>query len=86
MGKTWDFHVETALNTTLDENLLMIRESLAAAKQRGREPMFDCEHFFDGYKNNPDFALDCVRAAHEGGASWVVLCDTQWWYLAGLSF
>ena len=77
VGKTWDFHVETALNTTLDENLLMIRESLAAAKQRGREPMFDCEHFFDGYKNNPDFALDCVRAAHEGGASWVVLCDTN---------
>ena len=77
VGKTWDFHVKAALNTTLEENLEMIRDSLAAAKQRGREPMFDCEHFFDGYKNNPEFALDCVRAAHAGGASWVVLCDTN---------
>ena len=77
VGKTWDFHVETAINTTLDENLEMIRQSVAAAAERGRESMFDCEHFFDGYKNNPDYALDCVRAAHEGGASWVVLCDTN---------
>ena len=77
VGKTWDFHVKTALNTTLQENLEMIRDSLAAAKQRGREPMFDCEHFFDGYKNNPEFALDCVQAADAGGASWVVLCDTN---------
>ena len=77
VGKTWDFHVKTALNTTLDENLEMIRQSLIAAADRGREPMFDCEHFFDGYKNNPDFALDCIRAANEGGATWVVLCDTN---------
>ena len=77
VGKTWDFHVETAINTTLDENLEMIRQSVAAAAERGRESMFDCEHFFDGYKNNPDYALNCVRAAHEGGASWVVLCDTN---------
>lgn len=77
VGKTWDFHVETAINTTLEENLEMIRQSVAAAAERGRESMFDCEHFFDGYKNNPDYALDCVRAAHEGGASWVVLCDTN---------
>ena len=77
VGKTWDFHVETAINTTLDENLEMIRQSVAAAAERGRESMFDCEHFFDGYKNNPDYALDCVRAAHAGGASWVVLCDTN---------
>ena len=55
----------------------MIRESVAAAKKRGREPMFDCEHFFDGYKHNPQFALDCAKAAHEGGAEWVVLCDTN---------
>ena len=77
VGKTWDFHVKTALNATLDENLEMIRQSLIAAADRGREPMFDCEHFFDGYKNNPDFALDCIRAANEGGATWVVLCDTN---------
>ena len=77
VGKTWDFHVETAIKTTLEENLEMIRQSVAAAAERGRESMFDCEHFFDGYKNNPSYALDCVRAAHEGGASWVVLCDTN---------
>ncbi|MGB1872703.1 MAG: citramalate synthase [Candidatus Puniceispirillaceae bacterium] len=77
VGKTWDFHVETAINTSLEENLDMIRQSVAAAVERGRESMFDCEHFFDGYKNNPDYALDCVRAAHEGGASWVILCDTN---------
>jgi 2-isopropylmalate synthase len=77
VGKTWDFHVKTALNTSLDENLEMIRQSLNAAKERGREPIFDCEHFFDGYKNNSNFALDCIRAAAEGGANWVVLCDTN---------
>jgi len=77
VGKTWDFHVETAIKTTLEENLDMIRGSVAAAVDRGRESMFDCEHFFDGYKNNPEYALDCVRAAHEGGAAWVVLCDTN---------
>ena len=77
VGKTWDFHVETAIKTSLEENLDMIRESVAAAVKKGRESMFDCEHFFDGYKNNPDYALDCVRAAHEGGAAWVVLCDTN---------
>ena len=77
VGKTWDFHVETAIKTSLEENLDMIRESVAAAAKKGRESMFDCEHFFDGYKNNPNYALDCVRAAHEGGAAWVVLCDTN---------
>ncbi len=77
VGKAWDFHVKTALNTSLDENLEMIRQSLVAAKERGREPIFDCEHFFDGYKNNSDFALDCIRAATDGGATWVVLCDTN---------
>ena len=77
VGKTWDFHVETAIKTTLAENLDMIRQSVAAARDRGRESMFDCEHFFDGYKNNPDYAISCARAAHEGGASWVILCDTN---------
>ncbi|MGC6537451.1 MAG: citramalate synthase [Candidatus Puniceispirillaceae bacterium] len=77
VGKTWDFHVTTALNIELDENLAMIRDSIAAAVKKGREAMFDCEHFFDGFKANRDFALSCVKAAYEGGASWVVLCDTN---------
>ena len=77
VGKTWDFHVETALKTSREENLEMIRQSVAAARERGRESMFDCEHFFDGYKNNPAYAIDCARAAHEGGAAWIVLCDTN---------
>lgn len=77
VGKTWDFHVETALKTSLEENLEMIRQSVAAARERGRESMFDCEHFFDGYKNNPAYAIDCARAAHDGGAAWIVLCDTN---------
>jgi len=77
VGKTWDFHVETAIETSLDENLEMIRQSVAAARERGRESMFDCEHFFDGFKNNPDYALACAKAAFEGGAAWIVLCDTN---------
>ena len=77
VGKTWDFHVETALKTSLEENLEMICQSVAAARERGRESMFDCEHFFDGYKNNPAYAIDCARAAHDGGAAWIVLCDTN---------
>ena len=77
VGKTWDFHVETAINTSLEENLDMIRDSVAASVARGHESMFDCEHFFDGYKHNPDYALECVLAAHEGGAAWVILCDTN---------
>ena len=77
VGKSWDFHVQTALGISLDENLEMIRDSVAAAKSRQFESMFDCEHFFDGFKANPDFALSCVKAAAEGGAEWVVLCDTN---------
>ena len=77
VGKTWDFHVETAIKTSLEENLDMIRGSVAAAAAKGRESMFDCEHFFDGYKHNPGYAIECVKAAQEGGASWVVLCDTN---------
>ena len=77
VGKTWDFHVETAIKTTLMENLEMISQSVAAAKKRGRESMFDCEHFFDGFKNNADYALSCAKAAVDGGAAWVVLCDTN---------
>ena len=77
VGKTWDFHVETALNITQAENLDMITSSIAAAAAKGREAMFDCEHFFDGYKANRDFAMACVKAAYDGGAQWVVLCDTN---------
>ena len=77
VGKTWDFHVNTALNISMDENLKMIKESLQAASARGREPMFDCEHYFDGFKANADFALECVKAAFDGGARWIILCDTN---------
>ena len=77
VGKTWDFHVNTALNISMDENLKMIKESLQAASARGREPMFDCEHYFDGFKSNSDFALECVKAAFDGGAHWIILCDTN---------
>ncbi|MDA8881328.1 citramalate synthase [Alphaproteobacteria bacterium] len=77
VGKSWDFHVTTALGIELDENLLMIRDSVALAKARGFQSMFDCEHYFDGYKANPDYALSCVKAAFEGGAEWIILCDTN---------
>ena len=77
VGKTHDFHVDTALGITLDENLTNIRESIAHLVAKGREALFDAEHFFDGYKANPDYALDCLKAAYEAGARWVVLCDTN---------
>ncbi|AWM87600.1 citramalate synthase [Microvirga sp. 17 mud 1-3] len=75
--KSWDYHVHVALETTLDENLAGIRDSVAAAREKGREVIVDCEHFFDGYKANPDYALACARTAYESGARWVVLCDTN---------
>ncbi len=77
VGKTHDFHVTDALGVTLEENLENISESLAHLVQSGREAIFDCEHFFDGYAANPDYALDCVRAAKAAGARWIVLCDTN---------
>ena len=77
VGKTWDFHVETALGVALPENIDMITDSLDEAARRKDEVMFDAEHFFDGYKANPSYALDCVVAAHKAGARWVVLCDTN---------
>ena len=76
VGKTWDYHVEVALKTTLTEAVDVIAESIGAAAEQG-EAMFDAEHFFDGYKANPEFALDCVKAAADAGARWVVLCDTN---------
>src|ERR1044072_6091698 len=77
VAKSWDYHVRVALETTLEENLASIRDSVKAAKAKGREVLLDCEHFFDGYKANPSYALACAKAAHEDGASWVVLCDTN---------
>ncbi len=77
VGKTWDFHVDVALEIEREENIAMIGDSIAHVAARGREPMFDCEHFFDGYKANPEFALGCAKAAYEAGARWVVLCDTN---------
>jgi 2-isopropylmalate synthase len=77
VGKAWDFHVEVALGTSLQENLDAIRDSVAAVADAGKEPLLDAEHFFDGYKANPDYALACVKAAYEAGARWIVLCDTN---------
>ena len=77
VAKSWDYHVRVALETTNEENLASIRDSVTAAKQKGREVLIDCEHFFDGYKANRDYALACARTAYESGARWVVLCDTN---------
>jgi 2-isopropylmalate synthase len=77
VGKTWDFHVHTALQTTLEENLAMIYESLAFVKHGGMEALFDAEHFFDGYKANPEYALAALAKAKAAGAQWIVLCDTN---------
>ncbi|MCB1352314.1 MAG: citramalate synthase [Rhodobacteraceae bacterium] len=77
VGKTHDFHVHTALGIELEENLVNIRDSIAHLVSLRREAQFDAEHFFDGYKANPGYAVDCLRAAFEAGARWVVLCDTN---------
>ncbi|MFG1480566.1 citramalate synthase [Xanthobacter sp. V4C-4] len=77
VAKASAYQVRVALETTRDENLASIRDSVAAAVGAGREALVDCEHFFDGYKEDPDFALACARAAFEAGARWVVLCDTN---------
>src|SRR4030088_3524231 len=71
------YQVRVALETTNEENLASIRDSVKAAKSAGREVMLDCEHFFDGYKENAEFALACATAAYDSGARWVVLCDTN---------
>ena len=76
-GKSWDLHVTDVLGTTLDENLRMIQDSIAFLNASGREVLYDAEHYFDGYKNNPQYALDTLKAAEEGGAVLIVLCDTN---------
>src|ERR1700731_1359077 len=77
VAKASDYQVRVALETTLEENLASIRDSVHAAKAKGREVLVDCEHFFDGYKANPAYALACAHAAFDEGARWVVLCDTN---------
>src|SRR6476660_1662319 len=77
VAKSWDYHVKVALETTEEENLASIHDSIRAAKAKGREVLLDCEHFFDGYKANPKFAIACAKAAYDEGARWVVLCDTN---------
>ncbi|MBF7083426.1 citramalate synthase [Desulfallas sp. Bu1-1] len=76
-GKSWDFHVKHALLTTLEENLLMIRDSVAYLKQQGMEVFYDAEHFFDGFAANREYALATLRAARDGGAARIILCDTN---------
>ena len=77
VAKAWDFHVSLALGCSNEEHLACITDSVAACVAAGRETLLDCEHFFDGYKANPDYALACVDAAIAAGARWAVLCDTN---------
>lgn len=77
VAKTWDYHVDVALGITNQENLDSIADSVRAAIEADKMAMVDCEHFFDGYKANPDYARACARTAFEAGARWVVLCDTN---------
>ena len=77
VGKSWDFHVDVALGITKEENIENIKESAKLFVKNKREFMFDAEHFFDGYKANPKYALSCLKAAFNQGARWVVLCDTN---------
>ena len=83
VGKTHDFHVTKALGVSLDDNLDNIAQSIAHIVTQGREALFDAEHFFDGYKANPDYTLACAHAAYNAGARWVVLCDTNGGTLPG---
>jgi 2-isopropylmalate synthase len=76
-GKTWDLHVREALRVSEDENLAMIADSVAFLKSQGREVIYDAEHFFDGYKANPTYALQTLKAAADAGADCIVLCDTN---------
>jgi len=77
VGKAWDFHVDIALGISNEENLENIRESAKHFIKNKKEFMFDAEHFFDGYKNNPLYAINCLKAAFDQGARWIILCDTN---------
>lgn len=76
-GKSWDFHVTSIIRTTLEENLKMISDTVGFMKDKGKEVIFDAEHFFDGYKSNPEYALNTLKEAQDAGADWLVLCDTN---------
>ena len=76
-GKAWDFQVEEALGITLDTNLDMVQDSVRFLVDSGKHVIFDAEHFFDGYKSNPKYAINVLKAAEMGGAEWLVLCDTN---------
>lgn len=76
-GKSWDFHVTDIINTTLEENLSMIKDTISYLKSQGKEVFYDAEHFFDGFKNNKEYALKTLKAAEDAGASCIVLCDTN---------
>ncbi|MEL6685626.1 MAG: citramalate synthase, partial [Pseudomonadota bacterium] len=77
VGKAHDFHVTRALGISLEDNLENVTASFAHIKGQGRDGLFDAEHFFDGYKANPDYALKTLHAAYDAGARWIVLCDTN---------
>ncbi|MBO5997094.1 MAG: citramalate synthase [Alphaproteobacteria bacterium] len=77
VGKTWDSHVSDVLNIKLEDNLKSIDESIREIKLNGKEACFAAEHFFDGFKNNPDYALECIKTAFNAGARWITLCDTN---------
>ena len=77
VGKTHDFHVRTALGVSLEDNVENIRASIAHCVKQGREALFDAEHFFDGWKADASYAVDCLKAAYDAGARWIVLCDTN---------
>ena len=77
VGKSWDFHVDIALGISKEENIENIKESAKLFVKNKREFMFDAEHFFDGYKKNPQYALSCIQTAYDEGARWIVLCDTN---------
>jgi 2-isopropylmalate synthase len=83
VGKTWDLHVQQVLGVSLDENLRMIRESIAYLRSQGRTVFYDAEHFFDGLHSNRDYALQTIRVAEEAGATCIILCDTNGGYAAG---
>ncbi|MFL6241866.1 MAG: citramalate synthase, partial [Acidimicrobiia bacterium] len=77
VGKSWDYHVTEALQTTLDEGAAMVADSVEFLRANGRQVLFDAEHFFDGYRSNPEFALRVLEGAAQAGASHLVLCDTN---------
>jgi len=82
VGKTWDYHVEHALRTSLDEAVAMISDTIAYLCEQGRHVFFDAEHFFDGYRSDPEFAVAALRGAYDAGASRLVLCDTNGGFLS----